>query len=322
MSLELDTPKIISYPLGLGSNATDKFGAPSQFIMFSINAPSSGTRLREDADGGQAFVNSTREGIGVGAVIRTGNAMGNINAKAADPNYVESFGAEAVEKEKFLVQKGMSRINKTIALPIPDDYMVGARINYMQTDSTNLTKIGDMMNQEAGGVLSAIGNSLKNKAIATVLTKSLTNEAALKYEDRRVDISKKDYLFTGIGRRDYTFNFKFAPKNEKESAVVDDIIETFRYYSLPEVHSSRMFYILPGEFNIEFIYGSKINPKIPRIATSACTSVNVNYSPTGVWATMPDGSPVYKTMSVSFTELELIDRTRVYTKDRPIISGY
>jgi len=322
MSLELDTPKIISYPMGLGSNPTDKFGEPSQFMMFSITAPSTGTRLRDDADGGQAFVPSTREGIGVGAVIRTGNGFGNVNTKYVDQNYTKTYGEDAVKNQQFLVHKGMSRINKSIVLPMPDDYTVGARINYSQTDTTKLTQYADLGNKDPLDVASAVGNDLKNKVIGAIFTKSLTNEAALKYEDRRVDISKKDYLFTGIGRRDYTFTFKFAPKNEKESLMVDDIIETFRYYALPEVHPSRMFYILPGEFNIDFMFGHKINPKLPKISTSACTSVNVNYSPSGLWATMPDGSPVYKTMSLAFTELELIDRTRVYTKDRPIISGY
>jgi hypothetical protein len=83
-----------------------------------------------------------------------------------------------------------------------------------------------------------------------------------------------------------------------------------------------MFYVLPSEFEVSFMLGQKINPHIPRIATSVLKRVSVDYMPNNVWSSLPNGAPLSLSMSLEFLELELIDRSRIYNKKQPITSGY
>lgn len=105
--------------------------------------------------------------------------------------------------------------------------------------------------------------------------------------------------------------------------MVREIIETFRYYALPEISPAKFFYLLPAEFDISFILGEKPNPNIPKITTSVLQRISVNYSPnSGVWSTLPNGAPLAIDMTLDFMEIELVDRKRVFDKDSVITSGY
>jgi hypothetical protein len=182
------------------------------------------------------------------------------------------------------------------------------------------------MGQGVGGDLATLA---KNKAIskivnsfATQTTGKLTDERALFAEEGLALNPKKEVMFDRFGFRSFNFRYSFAPKNQAESAMVNEIVETLRYYSLPEVNSTKMFFILPAEFQIEFMIGNKINPNIPRIANSFLSRISVNYAPGNVWASLPDGSPISLDISMEFQENELIDRSRVYDKNSSITSGY
>lgn len=107
-----------------------------------------------------------------------------------------------------------------------------------------------------------------------------------------------------------------------DSNMVSEIIETLRYYALPELDEGKIFYIFPSEFTITFMLGQKENPNIPKITTCVLRNVSVNYSPNGIWGTLPNGAPLVMTMSLDFRELELIDRKRVYDKNNAITSGF
>jgi hypothetical protein len=129
-------------------------------------------------------------------------------------------------------------------------------------------------------------------------------------------------MFSGFSFRRFSFTWQFAPKSIQESDMVRDIIETFRYYALPEITGGKMFYIFPSEFEISFMQGQRDNPNIPKITTSVLENIAVDYSPNGVWGTLPNGASIATRMTLNFLELELVDRTRVWNSNSTITSGH
>jgi hypothetical protein len=220
---------------------------------------------------------------------------------------------------------------------MPDNHNVSAVIDYVEDSPSELTKMGDFFNNGVSGVTDqlkkamydAAGGDGNNPGIINRLKSalvgggSITNPTKLMQASRLAVNPKMEVMFKSIGFRQFSFMFSFAPKTPMESAVVKEIITSFRYYALPEISEGKLFYIFPAEFEISFIRGDKDNPAIPRIATSVLQSIAVNYSPMGdSWASLPDGMPVITTMTLNFKEIELIDRNRVWSKDHPILSGY
>jgi hypothetical protein len=325
----LKDKKILQYPTGLGSNTVDSRGNESQYMLFKINTDEKSTPLRSDAKSGRVMVTDNRTGIGV----QTSNFTA-ANAKEADPDARLKFGSEEVDKTKWRVQKGMVRLDKVIVLPMPNEHTVGTSIKYNDAyDSNMLTKAGDLYNQLGTELAWDIANLGKNAGVSGIVNvlkgKPLTLENIKKElrdplaEDRYALNPKKEVMFDSFGYRTFSFRYQFAPKSLAESQTVSEIIETFRYYALPEITKSRLFYIFPAEFELSFMLGMKDNPNIPRITTSVLQRVSVNYSPNaGIWATLPNGAPIAIDMTLDFLELEMVDRSRVYNKDSAVTSGY
>jgi Tail-tube assembly protein len=219
----------------------------------------------------------------------------------------------------------MVKLDKVIVLPMPNDYVVKTRVEYRETPMTELTKVGDYLNNAAGGVISDLISLGKNRAISKLVNtakEGATNEKALLAEDNLAENPKKEMMFDSFDRRTFQFNYTFAPKSKLESNIVSEIIETLRYYSLPELKSGKMFYIFPAQFEISMMLGQLDNPNIPRIGTCVLSDISVNYSPMGTWAILPNGAPLAITMSLNFVEMEMIDRKRIFNKESAITSGF
>jgi len=317
-----NTSKILSYPLTLGHSDIDTVGNPAQYVLFKINNTTSASKLRDDTSEQPVFVTTERLGTGISSVPTY--------RMPADKTVLEKYDTNSVIATRWVQQKEMVRVEKSIILPMPEDHSVETNIEYQEHDQSALTKFADTANvgvgNTVGGLAKSIIYDLQQKGFnavgGAVGAGQITSSRDLLAANRNIVNPKKELLYNGFSRRTFNFRFMLAPKSQQESEAVNRIIETFRFYSLPELEANRMFYLFPGEFEISFIHGSKDNPNVPRIATCACTNVSTNYSPMGQWATLPDGSPVVKTLSLTFKELELIDRRRVYTKDQPIISGF
>lgn len=339
----LKNKKILQFPLGLGSFEKDRYGKDQQYIMLKINSDEKSSKLRDDKSLGQVMVTNSRTGTGI--ATDTANAKPESwKPKSTDPDLKLLFSDADVNKQIFHTQKGMQRLDRVVVLPMPDQHMVSTSVSYDTEYSPNLlTKAGDMLNQMGGGVAGDLAKLGKNAAISGLLSSvksgagSLANTLSagvipntkgdiklndVLAEERAAINPKKEVLFKGFGYREFSFRYTFSPKSALETETLKEIIETLRYYSLPEISAGKLFYWFPAEFELTFMQGQKINPNIPRITTSVLRRVGVNYSPSGVWATLPDGHPVAIELSLEFLELELVDRSRVWNATSPITSGF
>jgi hypothetical protein len=126
---------------------------------------------------------------------------------------------------------------------------------------------------------------------------------------------KVEVLFANTETRKFAFDFLFAPANEKESEIVQQIIRTLRFHAAPELRASSglasFFFIPPSEFDITFFHRGVENRAIPRINTCVLEQVDVSYSPGGTYSTFYNGHPVVIRMMLHFREVEVPHKLRV-----------
>ncbi len=313
----LKDKKILQYPLGLGSTLTDEYGKEQQYMLFKINTDEKTTELRNDKKGaGVVFPLGTRLGTGASTT------KANVDSKSADPDMRVKYGDAAVDATQWVVQKGMVRLDKVIVLPMPQDHSVVTSLKYDDAAAqTALTKLGDTIQQQGSDVAKDLGR-MGVAGIINALTAGLSSYDAQLAESRLLTNPKVEVMFKGFSFRRFSFTWQFAPTSIQESDMVRDIIETFRYYALPEISGGKFFYIFPSEFEISFMQGKRDNPNIPKITTSVLENISVDYSPNSVWGTLPNGASIATRITVNFLELELVDRTRVYNANSTITSGY
>jgi len=234
----------------------------------------------------------------------TEDVLNNPTEKAA-----ELYDKTVNETEKFLNSDGQAirnaakppikkEVTDIITLYMPDN----AEFNY----GANYNQIGLLEAAASVPVLGAIPNAILstlNNAAARVLLNSMGY----------VFNPQEQVLFEGINFRTFSMSFTLTPFSAPEANEIKNIIKAFRRNAAPTIASggAGFFFIPPSVFDVTFMYGNSENPNINKLKRCVLTDVNVNYAPNGTWSTHNDGSPVQTGLTLSFKEIELVDRKDV-----------
>ena len=124
-----------------------------------------------------------------------------------------------------------------------------------------------------------------------------------------------ELLFKSIQNREFLFDFKFVPKTQDEATAIINIIKAFRFHAAPEIPSvgGGRYFVPPDEFDIQFMYGSNINPNLPKVSTCVLQGIDINYASAGQWTTFRNGMPVEISMQLRFKEVEIMHKGLVAT---------
>ena len=229
----------------------------------------------------------------------------------------------------------IKRIKETVALYLPDtltfDYNQGYSDVSMYADKGGLGAVAasavnqiaglnsqqrtaDMISQIAGKnlspfisrALSSVGGA--GKVVASTLLGGVENPML-------------ELLYTSPEFRTFRFDFMLYPKSVSESQEVHRIINCFKFHSAPEIKkgSAGFFLVPPSVFNIEFYYNGELNPNLPTLSDCVCTSVSVDYAPSG-WSAYEvpnptnkpeiggNGSPFAVRLSLAFKETIILTK--------------
>lgn len=120
-----------------------------------------------------------------------------------------------------------------------------------------------------------------------------------------------EMIFNGIDYRQFSFDFKFTPRNKTESYIVNEILHTIKSSMLPTKFGAGSIaaYQVPDEFVIRFMKGDRVNPYLDQVGLCACTGVDITYGG-DKFSTHGEGDPVTIDATLTFRELELIERQR------------
>jgi hypothetical protein len=182
----------------------------------------------------------------------------------------------------------------------------------------------DVITGGGDGRMAAAENALAGMggAVAATGVKNLNDSVLGKFGDAAGLVSAatgravnpyKAQLFKSMGFRTFSFDYVFLPKNEAELKQIQNIIQTFRKYMHPNTGRQQFFLSYPAEFNIEYHYRENgRNTYLPQISSCALTNLKIEYGGSDfVTFKGTDGAPAEISLSLSFTELEVLTAERV-----------
>lgn len=278
---------------------------------------------------------SLRTGANAGEIayqegLITQGKLGNIlssDRAVLTPNVPTGFQAEF---------KTTSRITDSVALYLPANVSdnTGATYEGMETGLAGLIAAGggafvrNMRNNDyeaaarslISGTAAIAGETVKRLvgelgAIATGTDEETIRGLAAKAfgtaENPFIEM-----LFKQMNLREFSYEFTFSPRNQKEAEEVQAIIKLFRFHMAPELMGNNKRYLrLPSTFDIHYMYQHSLesgheNNFYSKIATCVLSGVNVDYTPGGV-KSFQDGSPTQITMGLSFQETELLTKDMI-----------
>jgi hypothetical protein len=186
--------------------------------------------------------------------------------------------------------------------------------------------VGSLLSNLKSAAQTAGGQSAVQTFFATKATEALLGEGNfaqnLSRETGSVFNSNTELLFNGIAPpRAFSFSFDLVPRSEPESKVIKDIILFFKKESAAQKGAETggaagLFLKSPSVFKLQYMSGGKSHPFLHQFKICALTSMSVNYTGSGTYATYSDATPVHMQMALSFNEL-----TPIYREDYVDNSG-
>jgi hypothetical protein len=234
---------------------------------------------------------------------------------------------------------------KTIALYTPDNMLFQQNLSYDEISTTSVlgtpyflgqagATFADKFNQmvNSGGItgekiVNLVGNDPYAATAFGTLIDKVGSKVGLGPGATQLLLGRigqavnpqVQVLFRQTDLRTFQFDFTLTPYSPEEAATIKEIVKSFRMAAAPEIQTNStfgtgIFFNVPHQFGITFMYENEENKNVNRIARCVATSVNVDYAPMG-WITFDQGVPVQTKMSLQFKEIELIDRTRIDKDD-------
>ena len=114
-------------------------------------------------------------------------------------------------------------------------------------------------------------------------------------------------LFQGVNFRTHSFQYKFSPRSSQESSRLKQIVYMFKNAMHPTT-DGLAFFDYPDEFNINFPNDGDF---LFDIGTSVLTDFQINYAPDGGSYFHQNGAPVSMSLSLQFTELDILTKTEI-----------
>ena len=212
--------------------------------------------------------------------------------------------------------------------------MMGKGVQNMITgggDTGNLLKgaaagnVGNIVGAAIGGIPTLMSKmGVRGGMFGAALGAMAAGTPIQKGIESSIGIVQNPYLemmFSGIGFREFQFDFTFRPRNKTEQEQVHTIIKMFRLNSRPtftEGDFGKSFMDYPKEFKIEFLTKCpglpihkepsiwQLNDSVPQLKTCVCSNVTTNYAPDNMWLAHQGGKPNAIQLSMSFKETELV----------------
>ena len=326
---------ILQYPSDLG-------GVPDQghFILFFINEQQPGELEHNDKppklSTSENSANSKRRAdpfAGQGNTAGYGSTSGASAIETQNIRKVE----EAQKTENKNAGKGIftlkraptKRLSTAIALYMPTTVDVTYNAGYEEKEIGRLAGAGvAAFDAFKGGGINAAVDAVAKK-LPEMVDESIFDavdgiapgaKAIMFAKSGKVVSNRMELIFSGVGKRSFSYTFKIFPRSQKESKDVKSIVEKFKYHMLPKVEgdpgSSRTF-VTPDTFDIEYrwVGNSNHNPYLNKISTCVLENMSVKYGGSvGYQAFEPDEKgntpPVETEISLQFKELEIITKAR------------
>lgn len=159
-----------------------------------------------------------------------------------------------------------------------------------------------------------------SSALVNALGANTTPQGLISRATGQIINPNLELLFQGVNLRSFTFDFDFAPRDQKESEVVKQIIRIFKQSMAPKIGElgpgGGLFVKAPNVFLLKYKSGSQEHPFLNKFKPCALVNIGANYTASGSYSTYADKTPVHMKLNLNFTELNPI-----YFEDYKSVGG-
>ena len=272
----------------------------------------------------------------------------NLTARA---DKIEEITSDDSNESYVKEAKKLQQNSQYIILPIPQSVSDSVAVDYA-SDTINplqvagLNATSDFMKNgkiDLGSIKNKVTKILTNDGKNEILTDQNINLLSTALAGRAINqlganvsvsslISRSqglilqsnlELLFSGVQLRSFPFIFDFAPRDVDEAETVRKIIRTIKASMSPRRGQyPGLFIQSPKLFKFAYNHRGREHPFLNKMKTGFLTSMNVDYTASGTYATYDDGTPVHMRMTLQFTEMNPIYADDYDTKAAGLGVGY
>ena len=328
-------PAILLYPSDVGTNMHQ-----ASYILFARHSVS-GAKVRpprtkapkvkpvmktitDDDDSTYQVVDK--------AATRKAQQESDVNHEAKDGQETGRGGAGAggTSTSLTLQRRNIQRTGTAIGLYMPPSVNVSYNMDYSEgeigvmgealyglfKDYQEGTLGFDSFSKQAG----LVGTGLEKLGVGMIDKVIPGAKDLYAIEQGAIITPRTEMMFRGTGRRSFSFSFTFIPKDRTETKIVHDIIKEFKVGMSPtfKTSGSTREMTIPDVFSIQYMHINSQNQYINKIGKCYLKTMDVSYGGDkfvtyneDMLAELDGVAPQKTTISLSFQELEIMDRTLV-----------
>ena len=223
-----------------------------------------------------------------------------------------------------------TRLDTAISMYMPASVSVQYGTDYVDTPigvgTSELNKAGNVDLQSDAGRetiksgLKNVGAAVKREGIDSLgkLDGLSGIREVAEMRDGVIFADRMELAFKGIGKRQFSFDFKMMPRSQAEADEIRDIIYAFKFNMMPEyvgtTKGNQMK--IPNTFDIQYMYQNAENNYLNKISTCFLKDMTVTYGgdryKTFDQSSTDAGAPPVETsIKLEFREIEMISRERI-----------
>ena len=234
----------------------------------------------------------------------------------------------------YVTRAATKRLAATIQLYMPNKLSVDAKATYGDAEigaglgvmASAANVVGNVFSPSTWsltGAVSSVWGGIKSAARSAAgavtsavgsVTPGMTGaKDAMDIKLGTIKNNRTEMKFEGIDRRTFSFSFKMMPRNEQETENIKNIVNLFRFHSMPEflgaVNNSRTL-LSPSTFDIKYIAKGEENAYMNKISTCVLEGVTVEYGGDRTQF-FKNNAPTETSLTLNFKELEIITKERI-----------
>ena len=223
-----------------------------------------------------------------------------------------------------------TRLDTAISMYMPASVSVSYGADYVDTPigvgTSELSKAGNVDLQSDAGRetiksgLKNVGAAVKREGIDSLgkLDGLSGIREVAEMRDGVIFADRMELAFKGIGKRQFSFDFKMMPRSQAEADEIRDIIYAFKFNMMPEyvgtTKGNQMK--VPNTFDIQYMYQNAENNYLNKISKCFLKDMTVTYGgdryKTFDQSSTDAGAPPVETsIKLEFREIEMISRERI-----------
>jgi len=322
------TTTMLQYPAGVV--ADDQQG---HYIMFEILAVDK-AKLQQRRNLQNAHKRFVNDSDNPAATLASNVATTGYTAAENNLRLEEIYGGGSIKETNLVSLSGDSNslqlsnpsvvtIDKVISLYMPPSLSVSYNSKY---GDQNISAMG-MMGKTAldafmgkNGInfdtalekgLGEFKQGAETAVMAILDTAAPGATALLALEKGAIRTPRMELMFEGIGRREFSFEFNFIPKDAAEAKTIEKIVYQFKFHMAANYTDGTFRELeIPSYFNIKYMFKGDENTHLNKISTCALETMDVSYGGDRFIA-YEDGAPQTTKMTLKFKELEIITKKQI-----------